>query len=364
TNNMTLKQQLELLNKEFTNLKNKLTTKLQTQQQTITDTNQKLQESNHKLELTAKENTENEKVLEKLIKEFKEEEVLREWNNCQAKIHQLKAKSIDNYPRVKKISLLQLFNSPINDNKERDIQTQVNDIIISNGVISHRATNFFSNTEVSLFIEKLEVIVLQDLTDNHTCSGSATSNSATSGSSNLEKKLERVRNLIADNQIEKLKRKFTFPPKEELARVRKRIARPGYRRVNIGLLPNATESDKVKYHLCLSISRYQDENDLSEKELAQELEINKVKLEYILFRHLDKLTLEELVDYLSKLPLPFKLKTNLPYVQINPDYLEKNKEFKQGLTEKGIKLAKNELAQVLMDDNLIQELVQQLDGKS
>ena len=28
---------------------------------------------------------------------------------------------------------------------------------------------------------------------------------------------------------------------------------------------------------------------------------------------IDKLTLEELVNYLSELPLPFKLKTNLPY---------------------------------------------------
>src|SRR5688572_9153486 len=110
-----------------------------------------------------------------------------------------------------------------------------------------------------------------------------------------------------------MKKKFTFPPKEELERVRKRISRPGYRRVNIGLLPDATESDKVKYHLCLSISRYQDENNLSEKELADKLGINKVKVEYILFRHLDKLTLEELVNYLSELPLPFKLKTNLSY---------------------------------------------------
>jgi predicted XRE-type DNA-binding protein len=110
-----------------------------------------------------------------------------------------------------------------------------------------------------------------------------------------------------------MKKKFTFPPKEELERVRKRIARPGYRRVNIGLLPDATEADKVKYHLCLSISRYQDENNLSEKGLAQKLGINKAKVEYILFRHLDKLTLEELVNYLSELSLPFKLKTNLSY---------------------------------------------------
>src|SRR5690349_6989566 len=108
-------------------------------------------------------------------------------------------------------------------------------------------------------------------------------------------------------------KRFTFPPQEELERVRKRIARPGYRRVNIGLMPNASEADKVKYHLCLSISRYQDENNLSEKELAQRLGVNKAKVEYILFRHLDKLTLEELINYLSELPMPFKLKTNFSY---------------------------------------------------
>ncbi|CAJ0925570.1 19204_t:CDS:2, partial [Entrophospora sp. SA101] len=157
---------------------------------------------------------------------------------------------------------------------------------------------------------------------------------------------------------------FSFPPQEELERVRKRIARPGYRRVNIGLLPDATEADKVKYHLCLSISRYQDENNLSEKGLAQRLGVNKAKLEYILFRHLDKLTLEELINYLSELPMPFKLKTNFSYDQISPDYEIKNEEFEEGLKEKGIRLTKKELAKVLINDNLICELVEQLDGKS
>ena len=67
-----LKNKLELLHKEFTTLKNKITTKLATQQQTITETTTKLQESNHKLELISKENSENEQVLEQLLKEFQE----------------------------------------------------------------------------------------------------------------------------------------------------------------------------------------------------------------------------------------------------------------------------------------------------
>jgi hypothetical protein len=69
---MTLKDKLTQLSTAFTTLKNKIKTKLQTQQQTITQTTQKLNESNHKLELQLKENSENEKVLEQLGKEFEE----------------------------------------------------------------------------------------------------------------------------------------------------------------------------------------------------------------------------------------------------------------------------------------------------
>ncbi len=67
-----LKQQLELLIKEFTTLKEKIKHKLHSQQQTITETTQKLNESNHKLETTLRENSENEKVLEQLGREFEE----------------------------------------------------------------------------------------------------------------------------------------------------------------------------------------------------------------------------------------------------------------------------------------------------
>jgi hypothetical protein len=41
-------------------------------QPTLAETTQKLNESNHKLELSAKENSENEKVLEQLLKEMQE----------------------------------------------------------------------------------------------------------------------------------------------------------------------------------------------------------------------------------------------------------------------------------------------------
>ena len=76
---MTLQNKLQQLNTVLTSLKTKIQTKLQTLNQQITSANQNLNqkttalnETNHKLELSAKENSENEKVLEQLLKEFKE----------------------------------------------------------------------------------------------------------------------------------------------------------------------------------------------------------------------------------------------------------------------------------------------------
>ena len=69
---MNLKEKLQQLLTEWNTLKEKIKAKIATNTQTITETNQKLVESNRKLELQMKENTENEKILEKLLKEFKE----------------------------------------------------------------------------------------------------------------------------------------------------------------------------------------------------------------------------------------------------------------------------------------------------
>jgi hypothetical protein len=69
---MTLKDKLQQLTTSFTSLKTKIKTKLQSQQQTITQTQTKLNEANHKLELSLKETNENEQVLATLLKEFEE----------------------------------------------------------------------------------------------------------------------------------------------------------------------------------------------------------------------------------------------------------------------------------------------------
>ncbi|CAH1771304.1 4503_t:CDS:2, partial [Entrophospora sp. SA101] len=67
-----LESTLDQLIKEFTALKSKITTKLQQKDQALQETTTKLQTSTRQLETTLKENTENEKFLTQLIKEFQE----------------------------------------------------------------------------------------------------------------------------------------------------------------------------------------------------------------------------------------------------------------------------------------------------
>jgi len=67
-----MKEKLQILVTEFTKLKEKILAKLQLKEQTINTKTSQLNESARKLELQAKENTENEKVLAQLLTEFKE----------------------------------------------------------------------------------------------------------------------------------------------------------------------------------------------------------------------------------------------------------------------------------------------------
>ncbi|WNE40632.1 MAG: Cyanate hydratase [Mycoplasmataceae bacterium] len=97
----------------------------------------------------------------------------------------------------------------------------------------------------------------------------------------------------------------------ELERMRK----TGYRRINKGLLPNATPLDKAKHEIQQNILRYKRQQILSEKEIKQKLGIKQERLEYLLFGHIEKFSLDEMVNYASQIIPPFELKiiSDLPY---------------------------------------------------
>lgn len=98
-----------------------------------------------------------------------------------------------------------------------------------------------------------------------------------------------------------------FPSEEEIERMVKEMTKPGYRRINQALLPNANTEDKIKYELCQGIIQYTIKNQLSEKQLGEKLRIDQVETEYILFSHYDKLNLKRLISYVDSLDIsPFE----------------------------------------------------------
>jgi len=110
--------------------------------------------------------------------------------------------------------------------------------------------------------------------------------------------------------MNKNKKEFNFPPEEEMEKVIKRFSDPNYNRVNIGLMPDASELDKTKYNICQSISRYKRVNKLTPGELAKKVGISKEKTDHILFGRITNFNLDELVSYTEKLNGHLQLKIN------------------------------------------------------
>lgn len=94
-----------------------------------------------------------------------------------------------------------------------------------------------------------------------------------------------------------------------------KMKKSGYRRINKGLLPNATSLEKAKHEIQQNILHYKRQQGLSEKEIKQKLGIKQEKLEYLLFGHAEKFSLDEMVNYASELIPPFELKviSDLPH---------------------------------------------------
>jgi len=105
------------------------------------------------------------------------------------------------------------------------------------------------------------------------------------------------------------KKKFTFPPEEELERVVKYFSE-NPREINQGLMPNASELDKAKYDICQSISRYKRINKLTPNQLSQKLGLNQAKTDDILFGRINEFNFEELTAYIEKLNGHLQVKVN------------------------------------------------------
>lgn len=95
--------------------------------------------------------------------------------------------------------------------------------------------------------------------------------------------------------------------RETPAETIERLSDTNYRWGNYALPENATELERSKYDICQNIARYKRKNELSPKDLAYELGISLPKLDHILYCRINLLKLDDLLNYLAKLKIPFYL---------------------------------------------------------
>jgi len=98
----------------------------------------------------------------------------------------------------------------------------------------------------------------------------------------------------------------------------KKFEDPNYQEeVNFALPENSTFEQKNKYKLCKQILRYQKINNLTDKEIADKIDLNLSEVKNVLYCHIDEFTLDQLEHCISKLPI-FTLET--PIIKENSSY--------------------------------------------
>jgi predicted XRE-type DNA-binding protein len=81
--------------------------------------------------------------------------------------------------------------------------------------------------------------------------------------------------------------------------------------VNYDLPENATSLEATKYNISQSILAYQQDNNLTDKEMAERINLTVPELEEILFCQINKFTLDRLMTYASNLFSPAQVKLTI-----------------------------------------------------
>ena len=93
--------------------------------------------------------------------------------------------------------------------------------------------------------------------------------------------------------------------KKDFERYLERIEDPkNNQEVNYDLPENPTPLQVAKFDICQRILAYQEDNNLSDEELAKRVNLSIPELEEILFCQIEKFTLDSLIIYANKLFSP------------------------------------------------------------
>ena len=90
---------------------------------------------------------------------------------------------------------------------------------------------------------------------------------------------------------------------KEFEKYLQKIEDPDYNGQDVSwhLPENATPVEKTKYELCEKILTYQQDNNLSDEEIANKIKITIGEVRDILYCHIDYFTLERLITYAERL---------------------------------------------------------------
>ena len=91
--------------------------------------------------------------------------------------------------------------------------------------------------------------------------------------------------------------------KQEFEKYLQKVEDPEYdgQDVSWHLPENATPVEKAKYELCEKMLIYQQDNNLSDEEIANQIKITTGETRDILYCHIDYFTLERLITYASRI---------------------------------------------------------------
>lgn len=89
-----------------------------------------------------------------------------------------------------------------------------------------------------------------------------------------------------------------FPNEKELSRARKKLSKVEPTR---SLPKEASKSDKLKYELCRQFVKYLMKHDMTQKELAEEIDIQPARMNEIVKYRIDLFTVDRLLDYAERL---------------------------------------------------------------
>ena len=100
--------------------------------------------------------------------------------------------------------------------------------------------------------------------------------------------------------------------KEQFKKYLERIEDPkNNQEVNYDLPENPTPLQVAKFDICQRILAYQQDNDLSDEELAEKVNLSIPELEEVLFCQIEKFTLDRLMTYANSLFNPSQIKITI-----------------------------------------------------